>query len=419
MLLVWLGIVGTVQSQSVPPRNREILWQQEVGAGRLTTPGRSRKLPPPDDGVAPTARVATADRPETREWPVADQQAPSDAPGDWWKEDAERTIGNPEQRSQGRGVSPQGEIIVSTQILAWVGNEPILAGDLLGRINEALAGAAGKIPESDLDKQRWVLMERLLPSAIESKMVYLDFVKRMQPEQIEMIRASVYEQFDEKQLPRLIEQAKVASAADLEMRLRSFGTSIENVRRSFFEQVAAREIIRRNTESEREVTHDELLDFYQQHLAEYEFPAQARWEHLMTRFAKFPTKRDAYQAIVDMGNEVLRGAKFETVARRGSHGPSAPQGGQNDWTTQGSLVSRALDDALFSLPVGAMSKILEDDDGFHIVRVIERKEAGRTSFVDAQGGIREKIQETRRDAEVKAYLERLKNETYVWNYFAQ
>ena len=80
-------------------------------------------------------------------------------------------------------------------------------------------------------------------------------------------------------------------------------------------------------------------------------------------------------------------------------------------------MSHVLDDAIFSLPVGVMSKILQDDDGFHIVRVIERKDAGRTSFVDAQGGIREKIQETRRDAEVKEYLERLKNETYVWNYF--
>ena len=77
-----------------------------------------------------------------------------------------------------------------------------------------------------------------------------------------MIRSNVYKQFDENQLPNLVERAKVASAADLDARMRSLGSSLDNTRLAFFEQVAAREMIRRDTEEKQEVTHDELLQYY-------------------------------------------------------------------------------------------------------------------------------------------------------------
>ena len=107
------------------------------------------------------------------------------------------------------------------------------------------------------------------------------------------------------------------------------------------------------------------------------------------------------------------------VATRLSQGPTADQGGKHDWTNQGSLVSEVLDNAIFTLPPGRLSRILEDDRGFHIVRVVERKEAGRVPFEEAQVEIRDKIKEQRRDEQVKKYLDKLKRETYVWNLFDQ
>ena len=177
-------------------------------------------------------------------------------------------------------MSPRGEIILSTQILSMVGSEPILAGDLLGRINELLKEAEGKIPEEELDKQRWLMMERMLPSTIEAKLVYLDFIRRLEAEQVNMIRTNVFEQFDERQLPSMVESAKLNSPAELDESMRSYGSSLDAVRRSFFEQVAAREMIRKHGEDEREVTHDDLLDYYQAHSNEYEYSAKARWERL-------------------------------------------------------------------------------------------------------------------------------------------
>jgi len=105
------------------------------------------------------------------------------------------------------------------------------------------------------------------------------------------------------------------------------------------------------------------------------------------------------------------------VAKKGSEGPTADQGGVRDWTTKGSLVSETLDRALFGLPSGALSPILEDGAQLHIIRVIERKEAGRVPFVDAQDEIEKKILNQNRQERMKEYLARLREQTPVWTVF--
>ena len=139
----------------------------------------------------------------------------------------------------------------------------------------------------------------------------------------------------------------------------------------------------------------------------------------MARFSDFDSKEEAYRAIAQMGNSVLRGTPLEVVVRRESQGANAHDGGQYDWTTKGSLVSTVIDEAIFSLPVGKLSRILEDDKGFHIVRVLERKDAGCVPFQQTQREIRETLKDQHRDTRVKEYLEGLQRDTYVWNYFDQ
>ena len=78
---------------------------------------------------------------------------------------------------------------------------------------------------------------------------------------------------------------------------------------------------------------------------------------------------------------------------------------------------KSVDQAIFSLPPNRLSQIIESDRGFHIVRVLERKEAGRTSFADAQGEIKKKMKDEIKDKEIKKYLDELKMKTPVWTIY--
>ena len=68
-------------------------------------------------------------------------------------------------------------------------------------------------------------------------------------------------------------------------------------------------------------------------------------------------------------------------------------------------------------PVGQLSAILEDGQTLHIVRVVERTEAGRIPFLEAQVDIRQMLQEERRKRDLDDYLAKLKERTPVWTIF--
>ena len=118
-----------------------------------------------------------------------------------------------------------------------------------------------------------------------------------------------------------------------------------------------------------------------------------------------------------MGNEVMQGKPFADVARARSEGATAATGGSFDWTTKGSLVSKVVDEAVFTLPVSQLSAILDDGSALHIVRVTERTDAGRVAFIEAQVEIRGKLQDERRKRQMDEYLTTVRDRTPVWTIF--
>ncbi len=137
----------------------------------------------------------------------------------------------------------------------------------------------------------------------------------------------------------------------------------------------------------------------------------------MVRYAKYPTRAAAYQAIARMGNQVFAGAPFADVAKAGSDGAEANQGGQVDWTNQGALTCRALDTALFNLPVGQLSPIIEGANGFHIIRVTRREGDIVKPFLEAQVEIKKKIVDERSEKQGEDYMAKLLARTPVWTIF--
>jgi hypothetical protein len=160
-----------------------------------------------------------------------------------------------------------------------------------------------------------------------------------------------------------------------------------------------------------------MLAYYQEHLSDFETPAKARWEHLMARLDKYASPAEARAALGSWGNEVLRGRPFADVAREHSDDLSSSDGGVHDWTSKGSLVSRELDAAIFGLPVGSLSQIIEDELGLHIVRVVERNEFHRDSYAEAQAKIKKTLKTQKLEGQQKELLKKLRERNPVWTIF--
>lgn len=315
---------------------------------------------------------------------------------------------------------PPPKFLEESRIIARVGDHTIFAGDILPEINEIIETRLPGMPESVKATQREKLMEQLIPKAVEQKLMLADAVQNLpDPEKLPDIMDSVRDQFIETELPKLIEAYGVKTATELDAKLRTYGGSLRRRRAQWAENQFIGFMIRQQIDIDPEVTHQELLDYYREHLDEYAIPAKAKWQELMVRFDKFPTKDAAYRELAMMGDEVVFGAPFEAVAKRRSQGFTSQDGGNQEWTTMGALRAKELDRALFTLPINYLSDIIETESGVHIVRVLERQDADFVPFRDAQVEIREELKKEKQNAELEAYLGGIEDRIPVWTILAE
>ena len=325
------------------------------------------------------------------------------------------------------GVVPAAHVVVgetdavpleTAMIAARVGPEVVLESDLLTpKALEYLEGAAKTMPPEQLRDLRLQICRQVIDQHVETMLVFVDACREIPADKLPEIRKNVEKAFDEQMLPNLLKEAKVANSLEYERLLRSKGQSLDRMRKMFFERALAQEWLRRNAKADDEIPHAEMIAWYQAHLADYDFPARARYEILTVKMGLKRSRREAWDMLATMGNEVLAGRPFAEVAKARSEGPTAAAGGVCDWTSRGSLASKSLDEALFSLPAGQLSAIIEDGETLHIVRVIERQEPGRTPFLEAQVGIRDTLREERRKKALAEYLAKLRERTPVWTVF--
>ncbi len=315
------------------------------------------------------------------------------------------------------------------KIVARIDGQIVLASDVLWQVNKILQANTDRIPPAERDRVRQTLLRQQMMGLIDTKLLYADFRRKVPAENIPDVEKNLVTPFEDTEIPRLMKMLEMESRSELVAELQKLGTSLPEMQRQFNERTIAGEWLRQLAPKPKEVTYDELVAYYKQHVeeGEYDNPAQAKWEELMVRFDRYGGDRAAaWRAIAEMGNQVwqrvaanpdLRGAVFTQLAKQKSHGFTAKQGGAHDWTTKGALRNQKIDEALFSLEVGQMSNIIEFDQGFYIVRVLKRKEAGRTPFTEAQAAIRKKLESKRKQGLIQDELVRLRKDSHVWTIF--
>jgi hypothetical protein len=343
-----------------------------------------------------------------------------------------------------------------TTVLATVGSEYIMAGDLLPQVDMVMWNFIQNIPPAELTKyrddiarQKEILLTTLLQQAIDAKVLYVAFRKSLKPdelktldERIDSVSAAAFDGALEEMLPRVkaadknqlkqlrledmhLAQLSILMVADdaetmheLDQILRRFGSSYAMEKMRFAEVNFGRQLIVQNVNLQEEVTHRQMLDYYHKNIADYQFNTKARWQQLSILYKNHP-QQEAYRLVCEMGNQVLNGAALDEVAKQLSEDLKAKNGGNYDWVEPGNLVSKQLDQAIFNLPVNRMSPVISDEKGVHIIRVVERTVAGKQAFVEVQNDIKDQLRIIRRNEAVQKYIAKVKLQVPVWNSLAQ
>lgn len=122
----------------------------------------------------------------------------------------------------------------------------------------------------------------------------------------------------------------------------------------------------------------EVLEHYQAHKDEYVRPERVRLRHILV----------SDRAVADQAHrELAAGTDFDTVVRRLAIQPLSALGGEQSRNDLPSVFA----DAVFDLPAGGISEVIEVDLGFHIFRVEERLPAHELTFAEAEAEVREDL----------------------------
>jgi hypothetical protein len=317
--------------------------------------------------------------------------------------------------------------IEGSEIVAKIDGQVILASDVLWQVHQLLRMARSPIPKELVPQYEQMLMRQLMMGMLDTKILYADFCRTVPAENLPKINETLQKPFEESEIPRLMEMLNVDSRKALDDRLVASGTSLKDVQRQFVEKQIAQQWLKEKMPRPEPISYEVLWAYYQDHPKEYEFSAKVKWEELMVRFDRCGGDRhEAWRQICEMGNEVylsalanpeMRGPAFAATARQRSHGITAADGGFYDWMELGSLRCEAINEALATLAVGQMSPGIESEQGFHIVRVLDRKEAGRVPFTEAQAEIRTRLENEQRITALDAELKRLRLRARAWTIF--
>lgn len=319
------------------------------------------------------------------------------------------------------------------EIIARIDDQVVLASDVMWEVNLILADNVDRIPPEQIEATRDALMQKQLKSYIDTKLIYADFRRKARGADMDSIRKQLDDPFfnggtsgkSPGSVPGLMGALQTQNVDDLDRKLVELGTSLVDRKEAYIEKAVAQTWLQEQVSIDKP-DYADLYEYYQDHLDEYSYPTQARWEELTIRFANHPDKQVARQRLAEAGNQVWQLVQqkpdstkplFGDVAKKYSEALTAKQGGLHSWTTQGALRDQVLDQALFTLPVGSLSPILESDSGLHIVRVVERRQAGHTPFTEVQESIRKKMMNQDFQAKTEELIGKFRRETRIWTIY--
>lgn len=189
----------------------------------------------------------------------------------------------------------------------------------------------------------------------------------------------------------------------------------EDLRAEYRRRMAIRSLIEREVASKATISEEEVKAFYDQNPNLFKVPERIRASHILVKTDASATDQDkakAKEKIQSLKQRVAAGEDFAKLAVENSDCPSAPKGGDLDYFQRGQMVP-SFEDAAFALKPGETSEIVETQFGYHLIKVVDRQDAGTMSFDEMKPTIDEHLKQQKVSDLLTAYLADLKSKAKI------
>jgi len=204
---------------------------------------------------------------------------------------------------------------------------------------------------------------------------------------------------------------RYATPEEFQSEMEARGFTEITIRENMARQITIQKFIGGTIVPEAQVPEETVKAAYDQNPANFTHPEELKASHILIKLADTDPqekKDDALKRakkIVSLARE--DGADFALLAREHSEGPSAASGGDLGFFTKGRMV-KPFEDAAFSLEVGRVSEPVLTQFGYHVIKIIERREAVTSSFEEVKEKLAADIKNRMIDEMVKRKIDKLK-----------
>lgn len=148
----------------------------------------------------------------------------------------------------------------------------------------------------------------------------------------------------------------------------------------------------------------DITEFYRKHREQFVLPASVHAAHVVKNIEKPEDEAAAREAIEAAYAEIQAGGDFAAIADRVSDCPG--NGGDLGWFPMGEMVDD-FEAVVFRMQAGEISPVFRTPFGFHVAKVIDKREPGPASLEDVRDRIAEAITQEKRQKLIEQYLDKL------------
>lgn len=299
--------------------------------------------------------------------------------------------------------------VVVEEIVARVNNEIITRGQLERARRTLVQEIEQECPNCTPQEKDERLREReknLLRDLIDHSLL----VQRAQEIGIS-VDTDVIRQLDEIRRRNNLESMEALAASYEE----STGQPFEDFRGRIRDQLLTQRVIRSEVVREIVVGREDVQKYYEEHKEEFYRPEMV---YLSEIFLSTEGKsEEEIAAVEEKARQLLtqcrEGGNFPELARRNSDGSTAERGGELGGFERGQL-AKEIEDTVFQMKRGDVTDVIRTQTGFLILRVDERFEAGLQPVEKVEGEIMNRIYNERVPDRMRGYLDRLREQNYVY-----
>ncbi len=253
----------------------------------------------------------------------------------------------------------------------------------------------------ELESKLVLLRKEVIQRMIEDKLILQEAKKQ----NIEPSEEEIEERLKEA-------MSKFQDKEAFEKAIRAQGLNIWELKKIYKEQIMVRKIVRLYVRSKMQITPTQISEYYSKHPDDFKIPQSREVSQILIKYQPGEDESLTQRTVAQVEELLTMGADFAVIAKKYSQGANAPDGGNMGLVQKGAM-AKEIDEVIFSLNEGQISKPIRTNIGFVILKIGAIHEEN----IQPQEEVKDKIEDLLFEENTKEivgnWIEKLKSGAFI------